>query len=305
MILKYFEYFGVVLTVVKQEGRIHASEIREIVAIRTGVSQEERLMETRSDRGRSIFNSRVHWAVQYLFQAGALSRPAPATFEITDIGRELIEKYPQGFDQQVLKELEGYRNWINRISDSGESTIEESELEAGGTPQERIEASIEELELALAQELVVRLREMPPSFLEKTILRLLHKMGYGEGEDSLRHLGRSGDEGVDGVINQDKLGLQKVYVQAKRYGDGNNIGRPAVQTFQGALQGQGASSGILITTSGFTAEAQEYVGRQMTTSIVLIDGRELGRLMVQNQVGIAIRRTYDVSEVDENFFAVN
>jgi len=305
MILKYFEYFGVVLTVVNQEGRIHASEIREIVAIRTGVSQEERLMETRSDRGRSIFNSRVHWAVQYLFQAGALSRPAPATFEITDIGRELIEKYPQGFDQQVLKELEGYRNWINRISDSGESVIEESELEEGGTPQERIEASIEELELALAQELVVRLREMPPSFLEKTILRLLHKMGYGEGEDSLRHLGRSGDEGVDGVINQDKLGLQKVYVQAKRYGDGNNIGRPAVQTFQGALQGQGASSGILITTSGFTAEAQEYVGRQMTTSIVLIDGRELGRLMVQNQVGIAIRRTYDVSEVDENFFAVN
>ena len=128
--------------------------------------------------------------------------------------------------------------------------------------------------------------------------------GFGDGEDSLRHLGRAGDEGVDGVINQDKLGLQKVYVQAKRYGEGNNIGRPAVQTFQGALQGQGASSGILITTSGFTLEAQEYVGRQMATSIVLIDGRELGRLLVQNQVGIAIRRTYDVSEVDENFFAI-
>lgn len=305
MILKYFEYFGVVLAVVDEEGRIHTSEIREIVATRTGVSPEERLMETRSDRGRSIFNSRVHWAVQYLFQAGALSRPAPATFEITDIGRDLIKKYPDGFDQQVLKELEGYQNWINRNPVSGEILIEEPEFEEGGTPQERIEASIEELESALAQELVVRLREMPPSFLEKTILKLLHKMGYGEGEDSLRHLGRSGDEGVDGVINQDKLGLQKVYVQAKRYGAGNNIGRPAVQTFQGALQGQGASSGILITTSGFTTEALEYVGRQMATSIVLIDGRELGRLLVQNQVGIAIRRTYDVSEVDENFFAIN
>jgi len=305
MILKYFEYFGVVLEVVSEQGRIHASEIREIVAMRTAVTSEERQLETRSDRGRSIFNSRVHWAVQYLFQAGALSRPAPATFEITDIGRGLREKYPNGFDQKVLKELEGYQNWVNRIPDSGINEIEESELDEGGTPQERIEASIQELELALAQDLVVRLREMPPSFLEKTVLVLLHKMGYGDGEDSLRHLGRAGDEGVDGVINQDKLGLQKIYVQAKRYGEGNNIGRPAVQTFQGALQGQGASSGVLITTSGFTADAQEYVGRQMATSIVLIDGRELGRLLVQNQVGIAIRRTYDVSEVDENFFALN
>lgn len=305
MILKFYEYFGVVLEVVEERGRIHASDIREVVAIRTGVTPDERQMETRSDRGRSIFNSRVHWAMQYLFQAGALSRPEPATFEITDIGRKLREEFPLGFDQQVLKELEGYRNWINRVPDSGASDLEEPELEEGGTPQERIEASIQELELALAQDLVVRLREMPPSFLEKTVLVLLHKMGYGDGEDSLRHLGRAGDEGVDGVINQDKLGLQKVYVQAKRYGEGNNIGRPAVQTFQGALQGQGASSGILITTSGFTVEAQEYVGRQMATSIVLIDGRELGRLLVQNQVGIAIRRTYDVSEVDENFFAID
>lgn len=305
MILKYYEYFGVVLEVVSEKGRIHASEIREIVALRTGVTPEERLVETRSDRGRSIFNSRVHWAVQYLFQAGALSRPAPATFEITDIGRGLKEKYPNGFDQQILKELDGYRNWVNRVPNENENEIEESELENGGTPQERIEASIQELELALAQDLIVRLREMPPLFLEKTVLVLLHKMGYGDGEDSLRHLGRSGDEGVDGVINQDKLGLQKVYVQAKRYGDGNNIGRPAVQTFQGALQGQGASSGIFITTSGFTSDAKEYVGRQMATSIVLIDGRELGRLLVQHQVGISTRRTYDVSEVDENFFAVN
>jgi restriction system protein len=305
MILKYYEYFGVVLEVVSEKGRIHASEIREIVALRTGVTPEERLVETRSDRGRSIFNSRVHWAVQYLFQAGALSRPAPATFEITDIGRGLKKKYPNGFDQQILKELDGYRNWVNRVPNENENEIEESELENGGTPQERIEASIQELELALAQDLIVRLREMPPLFLEKTVLVLLHKMGYGDGEDSLRHLGRSGDEGVDGVINQDKLGLQKVYVQAKRYGDGNNIGRPAVQTFQGALQGQGASSGIFITTSGFTSDAKEYVGRQMATSIVLIDGRELGRLLVQHQVGISTRRTYDVSEVEENFFAVN
>ena len=131
---------------------------------------------------------------------------------------------------------------------------------------------------------------------------LLGKMGYGDGNDSLEHLGGSGDEGLDGVINQDRLGLQNIYVQAKRYKQGNNIGRPEVQKFMGALQGQGASGGVFITTSEFSRDAEEYVAKNMTPRIILIDGFELGRLLVKHEVGVVALRSYKVLEIDENLF---
>jgi restriction system protein len=134
------------------------------------------------------------------------------------------------------------------------------------------------------------------------ILVLLGKMGYGDGDDSLEHLGGPGDEGLDGVINQDRLGLQRIYIQAKRYKDGNNIGRPEVQKFMGALQGQGASGGVFITTSKFSHDAEDYVSKNMTPRIILIDGPELGRLLVKHEVGVVSLRTYNVLEIDENLF---
>jgi restriction system protein len=142
-----------------------------------------------------------------------------------------------------------------------------------------------------------------PKFLELITLVLLSKMGYGDGSDSsFVHLGGPGDEGLDGVINQDSLGLQKIYLQAKRYQQGSNIGGPEIQAFMGALHGQGANGGVFITTSKFTKAAEDYVAKNMTTRIVLIDGFELGRLLVKYEVGVVALRSYKVLEIDENLF---
>ena len=141
---------------------------------------------------------------------------------------------------------------------------------------------------------------MSPEFLEKSVLHLLGAMGYGVDSDSLKHTGGPGDEGVDGVINQDALGIQRIYVQAKRYKSGNNISRETIQSFIGALQG--ASGGVFITTSAFTQGALDFASKHLTPKIVLIDGLQLGKLMVKYEIGVTVRRTYKLMEIDENYF---
>jgi restriction system protein len=225
-----------------------------------------------------------------------------ATYAINDLGKKLLAENPAGFDVSVLEETEGWIQWGVRTRNRQEALNGSAILPNEETPNESIEASIDQIESNLAHELVTRLQEASPQFLEETILELLGRMGYGDGNDSLEHLGGPGDEGVDGVINQDKLGLQRIYIQAKRYKFGNNIGGPALQNFMGALKGKGASGGVFITTSAFTPAALEYVSRNMEPRIVLIDGVELGRLLIQHEVGVIALRTYKVLEIDENFF---
>jgi restriction system protein len=161
--------------------------------------------------------------------------------------------------------------------------------------------SVTELEDAVSLELLQRIKDEAPEFLERAVLRLLHKMGYGSSEDDLEHIGGSGDGGVDGVINQDALGLEQIYIQAKRYTDGV-IGRPQIQAFVGALAGKHASRGIFITTSSFSRDAHDYVQNLKDTRVILIDGDELARLMILYKVGVTVAKTFEVPEVDENFF---
>jgi restriction system protein len=299
MILKFDEYFVHVLKFCKENGPTPGAVIRTKIQDITGVTHAERAIVT--EKGTLVADSRIYWAIQYLFQAGALNRPSRGIYEITDLGIELLVKYPNGLTEKSLKNTEGYQAWVARIGTNPRAANTPSSKSDGEAPQESIETALTEIENNLSAELVKQIQDMSPEFLEKSVLKLLGAMGYGVDSDSLQHTGGPGDEGIDGIINQDKLGIQRIYIQAKRYKTGSNISRETIQSFIGALQG--ASGGVFITTSMFTAGALDFASKHLSPKIVLIDGPELGRLMLKYEIGVIVRRSYKLMEVDENFFS--
>ncbi len=257
--------------------------------------------------GNNRARSRAHWAIEYLAQAGAIERPRRGVLRINDIGRALITEHPEGFRVSALRHLPGMQEWTRRTLEGQRakrtqgSDLPETVETVEDSPLEKLIEAIEALDQHTATNLVQRLREQEPDFLERAVLKLLHAMGYGGSESDGEHLGRSHDGGIDGVIRQDALGLERIYLQAKRYAAGNSVGAGAIREFVGALTGVGASGGVFITTSNFTSEAVKYVER-LSPRVILIDGQELGRLMVEYGVGVTTTQTLRVTEVDENFF---
>ena len=294
-------YFIPVLASLRKNGKMHRRANMEDVAKAEKLTSEE--LALKSSKGTSIYRSRVHWAQAFLAQAGAVTRPQRGYLEITDRGIKLLEENPQGFKAKKFDEFPDYANaWSSRTNGVQVSTNHVDAPESEITPQERIETAVGEIELALASDIVDRVRNLSPKFLELVILELLHAMGYGASDNDIEHVGGPGDEGVDGVIHQDTLGLQRIYVQAKRYKAENTIGRPDIQKFVGALSGLGANGGVFITTSTFTSEAREYANKNLSARIVLIDGNEFGQLMVRHGIGVQKRRTYSIVDIDEDYF---
>jgi restriction system protein len=302
MTIGNFEYYFIpVLASLKQNGMMHRRENMEFVAKAEKLSPEDLALKT--PRGTSIFRSRVHWAQAFLAQAGAVSRPQRGYLEITERGVKLLEENPQGFKAKKFREFPDYANaWGGRNNEDEQNNEVVSVPESETTPQERIESAVSEIEGALAADIVQRVRNLSPKFLEVVVLELLHAMGYGASETSIEHVGGPGDEGVDGIIHQDTLGLQRIYVQAKRYKAENSIGRPDIQKFVGALAGQGANGGVFITTSSFSADAKDYASKNLNARVVLIDGAEFGLLMVRHGIGVQKRRTFSIVDIDEDYF---
>ena len=308
---KYHELFNDVLEVLSDGKQYHRRELHAAVIDRIGLSDAEK-SETMKGGGNRA-RSRVHWAFEYLSQAGAVHRPKRGYTQITDDGRQLLLKNPDGVSLSLLKQTDGLRAWgrrslekrnarlANEDEDSFDAASAEDDLD-DRTPNEQIERSIKTIESTIASQLLQRLRDEDPEFLERTVLKLLHEMGYGSSEDDLQHLGGSGDGGVDGVIRQDKFGIDQIYVQAKRYGSGT-VGRPDIQAFVGALSGQQATRGVFITTSSFSKDARDFARSIPQYRVILVDGEELVRLMIEHKVGVTVSRTVAIVELDENFFS--
>jgi restriction system protein len=280
------------------------NELRTAMAERFALSDEERAQLLPSGTAR-VFDNRVAWALTYLQHAGATERVRRAVYGISERGRQLLDEYPdatalfRAIEQfPEIAEFrrggaEGRRRQTPRARPTAETDI---------PPLERMAVAQAELDEALAGELLARIRQSDPTFFERLVLKLLVAMGYGGSEEeAAEHLGGGGDEGVDGVINEDKLGLDRIYVQAKRWAN-NPIRRPEDQAFVGALEGRGAAKGVFITTSRFTDEAKAYV-QGLRRPIILIDGHQLAELMIRHDVGVATRRIVAVKEVDEDFFS--
>jgi restriction system protein len=306
---KFKDLFTDVL-VALSDNKLHPRiQLRQEVVARLDLTESE-LAETMKGGGNRL-GSRIHWACEYLVQSGAVFRPQRGCFQITDLGSKLLSENSGGVTLAMLRETEGLQAWRERTlankadrkaSTADIDTSSSLDFENDDAPHESIESAIKLMNTALAGDLLQRIREEKPEFLEKLVLRLLHEMGYGASLDNLQHIGGSGDEGVDGVIHQDQLGIDKIYVQAKRYREAGPIGRPTIQGFVGALSGKKATRGVFITTSRFSADALDYVNNLTGFSVVLIDGEQLVKFMLDNKVGVTTQETFEVLGIDENFF---
>ncbi|WP_210727999.1 restriction endonuclease [Cellulomonas septica] len=263
-----------------------------------------------------LVNSRIGWANTYLAQAGLIERPARGRARITDAGRAVLRTNPDRIDTRVLSEIDEFRAFLGRSREAsrprrGTSAPNERtagprppadlETELAADPREAIERAAAQNTALVAGELLVRLLSMDPTAFERLVLHVLTALGYGGRSGAVEHTGRTGDGGIDGIIRQDPLGLERVYMQAKRYAADTPVGRPAVQAFVGALHGQQADRGVFITTSTFSRDAVEYV-RYLRERIVLVDGRRLADLMVLNNVGVQDEQAFTLKRLDEDFF---
>jgi restriction system protein len=248
-----------------------------------------------------VFNSRVAWARTYLKQAGLLESPRRGSFRITDAGKKLLAKKPKAITARLLEQYPAFREFQARSKAVGEAPALVAEpIES--TPEDRLEAAHQELRAAVESELLDLVKGATPAFFERLVLELLVRMGYGGSrEEAAKAVGQSGDGGIDGIIAQDRLGLDVIYVQAKRW-DSAVVGRPDIQRFAGALQGQRARKGVFLTTSTFSKDARDYA-TSIDSRIILVDGKRLTELMVEFNVGVTGGTTYEVKRVDSDFFA--
>lgn len=303
---KWHEFMLTVLQVLSREDHLSRRELYTTTTATMGLTDEQTSITFES--GQTKVENRIGWAMSALAQAGAVDRPARGTYVITETGRQALNDHPDGI---TTADLRRFPSWVAheqarraRRADSGaigETPAVVADSDSDATPEDRISTAIGELHGATADDLLQRLQGGTPDFFEDAVVKLLLAMDYGGAEQHGVKVGGTADGGIDGFVDQDPLGLERVYVQAKRYSTGNSIGRETLQAFIGALHGRGATKGVFITTSHFTRHAREYA-ENLPTRIVLIDGERLTTLMIKYRVGVQVKRTYEVVTVDEDFF---
>lgn len=297
------DYQAIMLPLLKYVSDKKEHSIREIIDALTEkfeltTEEKKRLLPSRR---QTVFYNRVGWAKTYLTKAGLLKSSRRSYCEITQRGLEVLAENISEMDATYLERFPEYLEFRN-ITKKKEvnSKILETEKKAQKTPEEIIEDVYQELTRDLAQNLVIEIMNCSPDYFEQLVVDLLLKMGYGGSrKDAGDAIGKSGDEGIDGIIKEDRLGLDIIYIQAKRWK--NPVGRPEIQKFAGALLGQRAKKGVLITTSTFTEEAKKYVA-SIDSKIVLVDGEQLGRLMIDHNVGVSTDIAYEIKKIDSDYF---
>lgn len=293
---------------------------REVVAAAADVlevTQEHRAILIPS--GQEQWMNRANWALSYLARAGAVERPSRGHYRITEIGKQLLSTHPDGMTEKDLRRVPGYESptakkaaksrvpepssipSLDVVSGVDIADAEDGDDASALAPDEQIDAGIARITADVADQLLTRLRAQDPAFFEQAVLDLLTAMGYAGAEGTARRTQLSRDGGIDGIIDQDALGLSRIYVQAKRYAESNTVGRPAIQEFVGALSGNGANQGVFITTSRFSKDAEAFT-EKVSTRIVLIDGDRLSMLMIRYGVGVQVKRAVQIVKIDEDYF---
>jgi restriction system protein len=257
----------------------------------TNIDRKELLPSGKQAR----FANRVGWATTYLKKAGLLTYPARGKFQIAPRGLETLTQKPSRIDIKYLKQFPEYLDFVGAVANVPAA----ANLPVDQTPDEVMAAAYEELHQNLAQELLEQIKTASPAFFERLTIELLVKMGYGGSlVDAGMAIGKTGDEGIDGIIKEDRLGLDVIYVQAKRWN--NTVGRPEIQQFVGALAGKGASKGIFITTSKFSEQAKSYLPANV--KVVLIDGVQLANYAIELNLGVTVVSEYQIKRLDFDYF---
>lgn len=286
------------------QGETRVPVAAEIIADQLGLSSEERNEFLPSGKQR-IFHNRLHWAKFYMSKAGLIENPKRGIFRATPAGTDFLSRGTPVLNVDVLKTFPAFAEFYKgggQSSSHDAPTLAEVATASHATPEEQIDGAQALLHAALRADLLQRILENVPSFFERVIVDLLVGMGYGGSHESAaQRLGKSGDGGVDGVVDEDRLGLDRIYVQAKRYAPGNSVQRAEIQAFVGSLVGFGATKGVFVTTSGFSSGAHAYV-RHLPQRVILIDGARLTELMIEHGVGVRNSRLIAIKRLDEDFF---
>lgn len=304
MAIPDYQYLMLPVLLAASKGEVRISHVIEELAEQLKLTPEER-SELLPSGKQTIFSNRAHWAKSYLSKAHLIDITRRGHFKLAPRGQTLLESTPSSIDNKMLMQFEEFRQFRERSNqvDSGSGLIiTPPSEEEKQTPDEVMRLAHQQIDTALGQDLLDRIREAPPEFFERLIVNLLLSMGYGGSKEAAgRTLGRSGDDGVDGVIDQDPLGLDRVYIQAKRYGVGNTIGSGAIRDFFGSLDRHKAAKGLFVTTSAFSPSAKETADF-LSKRIVLIDGSQLAKLMIRHNVGCRVEDTLYIKKLDEEFF---
>lgn len=282
-----------------EDGQEHTKqELIPLLAMQFGLTDAELEIKLASGK-QGMFDNRVGWAKSYLKQAGLLNNPKRGIFSITARGVQVLSEKPDPLNVKYLKRFPEFVVF-NAGKPKDESKVADSPSANTETPDELIAGGYKQLREALAVELLDRIKTVSPSRFEELVVELLLKMGYGgTQEDAGQVVGKSGDGGIDGIINEDRLGLDVIYIQAKRWEA--DVGRPEIQKFVGALAGNKATKGVFITSSGFTKEAKGYAS-QVNHRVILIDGPMLAELMMDYDLGVSTKEVYTVKRLDSDYF---
>ena len=289
------------------DGDLHRSrEVRTSMADLHDLTEAERA-ELLPSRRQRTFDNRVGWSLTYLSQAGLVERPVRGQVRITDLGRAALASNPTRIDMRVLEQYPAYLEFRDRTRSAQPTASDETPDVTTHTeptpvsPQDLVDRAVAENRAAMEGELLKKALALDPKGFELLVLRLLASMGYGKNGGLIEHSGRSGDGGIDGIISQDPLGLDRIYLQAKRYATDVSVGRPTIQGFVGALIGAQGDRGVFLTTSSFT-EGARVEAERVNVRIELIDGKRLAELMLRHGVGVQVQTEVRLYDLDEDFF---
>lgn len=290
------------------DGKPHSTkEVRQYIINHFSLTEEEQQMMMPNKRVRRL-NSKSGWAITYMKVAGLIQAIQRGVYTITPAGKKLLASNLEAVNTKML--LERYpifRSWYNRSigkDDTNEVLQNNPSENVEITPEEQIEGAYQQMRSALVEDLLEQIAQQTPEFFERLVIRLLVAMGYGGSEEEISEMvvGKTGDEGIDGIIKEDKLGLDSIYIQAKRWDKDQSIGRPEVQKFVGALSGQGATKGIFITTAQFSEKARLF-RPQNNIKVALIDGNLLCQHMIDYNIGVSVQNVYEIKRIDSDFFS--
>ncbi len=294
MIPKYNEMYNEVLMVLNQHEEIKLIDLVKEVSNVLNLSEEDR-NETLDNDKRTVIYYRLGWTKTYLAKAGLLETVRRGVFKITLEGINVLKSGTQITNEYLMK----YKTFVEFVRPNKE-LIEENTVEENSTPIESIDRSLKMISSRLSDELLEMILSKEPIFFERLVLDLLNKMGYAFDDESVIATKYTGDEGIDGIIKEDRFGFSNIYIQAKRWS--GTVGRPEIQKFLGAVAGQGGTKGLFITTSSFTKDAIDFTKKQLQVKLILVDGKMLTKLMMEYNLGVSIENVYEIKRVDMDYF---
>lgn len=289
------------------DGHIHSvTELHDKITAQFKMTEAEISVRVPS-RQLTRIRCNLSWTCTHLKKAGLIASPSRANYQITDAGLQLLNTHPTKISTKTLEQFPAYKAWLvacGKKHTSDAHTPDADPESSSITPDEAIGKAYEELRTMLANDLLDKILEQSPYFFEKLVVKLLVAMGYGGSYNELSEMmvGQVGDEGIDGIIKEDKLGLDNIYVQAKRWDKSRTVGRPDIQQFVGALAGKGANKGIYITTAHFSEQARSFKP-QNNIKVALIDGKSLCQHMIDYNIGVATKEVYEIKRIDQDFFS--